>query len=223
MSVDAPTTVAELLGDPDPRQAELALRRALYESNVARDALAQVGRFAAAAYGLCDQRVAEALHGLLDIDLGGLIVAGWSRYRELIAAAERTRDTPGQPEDVVLADHQITSTHHPSIEVVVDGRSAATLQFELTVSLELWGVSAIVESGVLVALRCGDVVAGARLSLWGRELARRDVTCVVGALVRLDRGIALVPGGAVPDPSWVSRVPEPRPGLDEPWWTARRT
>ncbi|MGH3566510.1 MAG: hypothetical protein ACRDRH_10855 [Pseudonocardia sp.] len=34
---------------------------------------------------------------------------------------------------------------------------------------------------MLVALRYGDVVAGARLALWDREPAKGDVRCVVGA------------------------------------------
>jgi hypothetical protein len=196
MNPTTPTTVAALLGadpgDPGgPVDPEETLRQALRQANVATSALSQVGGLGPPAFALFDQRVAEALTGTLAIEIGGLVLAGWAKYVELLAAARRTRETPGHPEDVVLVDHEITSTHQPAVEVIVDGSPVITLVFEVTVSLQLRGVIAVVQDGLLVALRCGDVVAGARLALWDHPLLEREVRCVVGALVRLGAGVPL--------------------------------
>jgi hypothetical protein len=53
---------------------------------------------------------------------------------------------------------------------------------------------------MLAELRFGDVLAGARLSMWERELAAREMQCLVGALVRLGDGVPLVAGAVVPHP-----------------------
>ena len=188
--MQAPQTVAELLGGDDPYWIE----RALHEAQVAQGALAQAGRLAAAVFPAFEQRVGEALRSALDVDLHGVVVAGWLRYRDLVAAGERTRAAPGSREDVVLAEHEISSTHPVTVEVMLDGRTVATLEFDATVNLTLHGVVAVVTGGMLVGLRFGDVVAGAQLSLWDRELVAREVRCIVGALVHVGRGIALVPG-----------------------------
>jgi hypothetical protein len=194
--MDPPSTVAALLGGGDPHWIERALR----ETHVARGALEGVGRVAAAAYPAFEQRVAEVLHPALEIDLGGLALSAWIRYRELVAAAERTRDTPGVTEDVVLAEHRIAWTQQLAVEVVVDGTPVTTLQFDLTVSLTMRGVVAVVGAGMLVGLRFGDVLAAARLSVWERELAAREIPCLAGALVRLGGGVPLLASTGIPGP-----------------------
>jgi hypothetical protein len=84
--------------------------------------------------------------------------------------------------------------------VIVDGALATTLEFALSVSLTMRAVVAVVDVGALVGLRGGDVLTGARLALWEQELLAREVTCLVGALVRLGGGVPLVAGGA-PEPA----------------------
>ncbi|TWF81825.1 hypothetical protein FHX44_117770 [Pseudonocardia hierapolitana] len=190
--METPWTVAALLGEADPQWME----RALGAAHVGRRALAGIGQFAAATYPALEERVAEVVRAALQIDLGELALGAWSRYRELVEAAERTRDTPGAPEDVVLAEHEITWSQPLAVEVVVDGTAVTTLQFALSASLTMRGVVAVVDAGALVGLRGGDVLTGARLALWEQELAAREVTCLVGALVRLGGGVPLVAGAA---------------------------
>jgi hypothetical protein len=185
--VETPWTVAALLGEADPQWVE----RALGAAHVGQRTLAGVGQLAAAAYPALEERVAEVLRAALQIDLGGLALAAWGRYRELVEAAKRTRDAPGAPEDVVLAEHEITWTQQPAVEVIVDGTPRLTLQFELSVSLTMQGVVAVVDAG-MVGLRVGDVLTGAKLALWEQELAAREVMCLVGALVRVGSGVPLV-------------------------------
>jgi hypothetical protein len=129
---------------------------------------------------------------LLDIDLGELVLDVWTKHNELLAAARRTHRAPDQPEYIVLADHQITSTYHPSVEVYIDDQRVATLTFELTLSLDLLGVVAVVSGGRLIAFRFGDAKVRAQLLMSGRNLVEREVPCLIGALVPLGSGIALV-------------------------------
>jgi hypothetical protein len=237
------TTVAAVLGGGDPARADERLERGLAQADTAERALSSVGAFGAATFRLLDRRVVEALHGPLAVELGGWLLEGWRKFQELAAAAERTRDNPGPSEDVVLVDHEITSIHHPTVDVIVNGSVVTTLTFELTVTLELRGVVAVVREGRLTAIRCGDVLAGARLALEGRELCRGELPVVIGALVPLGDGIELVspvptatisppswgpaPGATSSPPSWMTPPPRSEPATaastptsapDLPWW-----
>jgi hypothetical protein len=202
--------VAALLGADDPHR----IGRALGEAHVGHNTLAGIGRLASAAYPALEERVAETLGTALQIDLGGLVLSAWSRFHELAEAAERTRDAPGEPEDVVLAEHEITWTQRPAVEVIVDGTPITTLQFDLSVSLTMHGVVAVVGAGMLVGLPYGDVLAGARLSIWDRELAAEEITCLAGALVRLGGGVPLLPDT---EQGW---VPQQHPYQDRPSTTS---
>ena len=45
-----------------------------------------------------------------------LVIEGWRSYTKLVDAARQSRSTPNQPQKVVLSNHQITSTHHPTMD-----------------------------------------------------------------------------------------------------------
>lgn len=213
----ASMTVASVLGDGDPNRAVSAVEQGLQRVEAARAALRSADPLSTAAFRLVDQRVAEALQGQLSTDVGDLVLQGWRKWRELVAAAERSRDAPGQHEEVVLTEHTITSTHRPAVDVIVDGSLVATLTFELTVSLMLRSVIAIVEKGRLTALRGGDVLAGACVSLEGQTLARGECHIAVGVLVGLGNGVALVSGAPTPGPG-PAREPASGSVGGARWW-----
>jgi hypothetical protein len=113
-----PFTVSGFLFGED-QDTEQALTQALHEHGVlgsmdtTLELVSEAGREAAA------DQVAVVAHGLLDLDLGELVVAGWRKQGQLAAAAERTAANPGSSEVVELATHRISSAHHPSVELLV--------------------------------------------------------------------------------------------------------
>lgn len=75
---------------------------------------------------------------------------------------------------MVLATHRVVSTHHPSVEVLIDGVKVHSFIFELKVIFNLDGVTAVVRQGNLVALRAGQRVVTATLTLQTTlELSRK--------------------------------------------------
>ena len=93
----------------DDQDTEQALAQTLHEHGVlgstgnALELVSDAGREAAA------DQVAVAAHGLLDLDLGDLVIAGWRKQGQLAAAAERTAANPGSSEVVELATHRVSS------------------------------------------------------------------------------------------------------------------
>ncbi|WP_214407141.1 hypothetical protein [Pseudonocardia lacus] len=189
-----PTTVASLLG---AHRGDV-LADALHRNGVAERALRGTPRLPADAERVLDQRVGEVLHRLLDVDLGELVVEGWAERMELADAVLRTR-VGRAAEEVRIGDHRITSTHHPTVDVLAGGAQVTALRFELVVTLRLRRVVAVVRGGLLVDVPAGHLAADAVLTLDGDELLRATGRGPVGAVVRLGDGL-LLPGPLVAHP-----------------------
>src|SRR6266542_1588276 len=105
-----PTTSARLFGET--QDTGQALAQALDEKGVlgslgaALQQVSQTGRQAA------DRQVATVAHGLLDLDLGDLVVAGWRKQAALAAAVERTIAYSVSTEVVTLAYPRPLRDHH---------------------------------------------------------------------------------------------------------------
>jgi hypothetical protein len=114
----------------------------------------------------------------------------------LTKAAKRTLASPDSEEIVVLATHRVVSTHQPSVDLIIDGIKVHTLVFELTVEFDLNGVVAVVRRGDLVALRCGECVVTATLTLKETSLKRsRKGRIDLPLVVRLNPAISLTRQG----------------------------
>jgi hypothetical protein len=191
--LDDPVTAGALLfgdGQDGPR----ALAEALDQQRVASllggtlQDLAEGGRAAVAG------EVASAVEGLLDFDVGGLLLAGWCKHAEVRAAARRTVAAPGSVEVVALATHRVTSTHAPSFDLLVNGVHAATVHLELRLEFLLKGLVVTVREGRLVAVRPGTCEVTATLEAEGRRLATRSGELQGPLVIRLGDGVP-VPRG----------------------------
>jgi len=168
-----------------------ALAHALDEQGVVGalgDAINNLSRAGRKAAG---DQIATVSHGLLDLDLGGLVIAGWGRYADLSAAAKRTFASPDSSEVVELATHTISSTQRPFVELLVNDVHVATVHLELSVRFVVKGLVATVQHGRLTALSGGCHVA-ATVAAEGRQLAKREAHLQLPQLVRLGGGIPLL-------------------------------
>jgi hypothetical protein len=172
------------------------LAHSLSEQGVSQSAIQGLRGLSGSALQAVNREVATVANGLLNLNLEDLLMSGWCKYTDLTKAAERTLASPGSEEVVVLATHRVISTHHPSVELLVDGVKVYTFAFTLSVVFDLNGVAAVIRQGDLVALRGGECVVTATLTLEGTplELSRKgriDLTLII----RLHRPIPLVRRG----------------------------
>ena len=184
------TAAAFLFGDTKEDSVD-ALAHALHEQGVLGTLGEGVTKLSRAGRNAANDQIATVAHGLLDLDLGGLVIAGWGKYADLSAAAKRTFATPDSSEVVELVTHTITSTHRPFVDLLVNDAHVATVHFELSVKFVVKGLVATVQHGRLVALSGGCDVA-ATLTAEGRQLAKREAQLQLPLLVRLGGGIPLL-------------------------------
>jgi hypothetical protein len=183
-----------LLGDTTDT-VEL-LTRSLSEQGLSPFTTQGLRNLSSSALQAVNHEIATVADGLLDLDLGDILMSGWRKYTDLTKAAERTLASPGSEEIVVLATHRVSSTHHPSVELLVDGVTVHTFAFELTVVFDLTGVAAVIRQGGLVALRGGECVITATLTLERTplELSRKG-RVDLALVIALHRPIPLVRRG----------------------------
>jgi hypothetical protein len=163
--------------------------------------VSDAGREAAA------DQVAVVANGLLDLDLGDLVAAGWRKQGQLAAAAERTAANPGSSEVVELATHRVSSAHHPFVELLVNNLHVANVTFDLEVEFIVKALVATVRDGHLVSLHSGTCEVVATLAAEGFQLASRrahfELPLVVRwpLLLRLGGGSDPLPYGAKSPPA----------------------
>jgi hypothetical protein len=136
--------------------------------------------------------------GLLDVDLIGLLVAGWRTYHDLAEAARRTLAAPGRTELVDLATHQITTSQQPSVTILVDRHRVATVQFGLSVVFDVSALGARITAGRLAGLHSGRCDITATLAIQGADVLTRSAHLELPGLIPLSPGIQLLPAGDYP-------------------------
>jgi hypothetical protein len=146
------------------------------------------------------RQIAAVAGGLLELDLDEMLLAGWRKHADLIAAARRSMAALGSREVVELATHTVTSTHEPYVDVYLDGAPLSRVHFELTIQFQVVALTGIVGRGRLLALAAGDCLVSAALAAEGRRLVSREGRFDLPGLVRLGAGVPLVDSAPVREP-----------------------
>lgn len=68
--------------------------------------------------------VAEKVAGLLDMSLSEVMVTAWKKYELLADCLDEEKYAPGESILVTLAEHSISSEHHPSIEILANDQES---------------------------------------------------------------------------------------------------
>jgi hypothetical protein len=190
-----PGTAANLLFGPGANAAEALARQILSAPtglDQALERLPEATRHAAV------REAAAAAAGLLDVDLDGLLLAGWRAHHDLTGAARRTLAVPGSTELVDLIRHQVSVAQEPSVAVLVDGRQVATIQLGLSVDFDISALVAGVKAGLLVAVHAGTCDLTATLAIQGTDVLTATSHFDLPGVMRVSPGIALLPAGDYP-------------------------
>lgn len=173
------------------------IRRLLSEHDIVSkcgDGLARLTRQGREAV---EEQLASATTGLLDLDLGDLLIYGWRTRERLLKAACQTRQVPGRREVVQLGSHRITSAHNPTVELLIDGVKVHTFRFELTAIFDIEVAALVVQDGLLTALKVGDGAITCTLTLQmpggDAELVNRQRKINLHLIINIGHGIPLLP------------------------------
>jgi hypothetical protein len=158
-----PTTLADLLLDRPSAAAE-RIKEGLGGLELA---------------GFDADRVVDAIGGLLDRPVTGLVLQAWDEQPSVQDACARTRNVPGATAFVVVTEHTLHSEQRPRIHVVAAGRPEVVLDLVLTVALTIEAVTITVVEGRVTGCVAGTTASTVELRVVGpdgtvHELARRE-------------------------------------------------
>jgi hypothetical protein len=186
------TARAFLLGGTGGDDDAQLISRALAEQNAVSSWGLALARLSGSAQGAVRDEVAASAAGVLDLDLGDVLIAGWRKHRDLVEAARQTAAAPAESTVVPLLSHRVTSAHHPAVEVLVDGVRIHTVRMDLTLAFGVDAVVAVVRQGWLVELRSGTATVSGELCVEGVPLVRRKLTLDLPGVLRIGSGIPLL-------------------------------
>lgn len=163
------------------------LSKQLTASQLRTRALGLLATASHAAQQVLDGKLLDGFTQLLQrLDLMSLVIEGWRSYTKLIDAARQSRSIPHQPQKVVLSNHQITSTHHPTIEVIINETQRYTARLTVTITFDLRLVRAIVQNAALVAVESGSCLVSVTLGIETFPgLIKRERELPAAAIIRL--------------------------------------
>ncbi len=112
---------------------------------------------------------------LLDIDLHSILVKSWKTHQDV------RRETLLQQESkstnaaiVILADHEIRTTHSPSLTTQINTHSTINLRFFIGIVLHLKGVSLKIQNGEIKEILSGKVSGNGFMQYQNATLIEKD-------------------------------------------------
>jgi len=169
------------------------LERSVREQGALGTASDTVASLGAPTRSLLEREMAAVVGGLLEIGLDDVLVKGWRTHRALRDAGQRSLATSPHGEELVeLAQHTVSSTHSPHVDLLVNGKRVATIEATIVLSLDVDALVAVVSSGKLTALRSGSCLARLVVTIQDREVVRRERTFEAPLHVALGNGVDLV-------------------------------
>lgn len=189
-------TVRTFLFGGDTEDDLAVLRQALSDHGVISQCGGELARLTQEAHQAANDSLASVTAGLLNLDLGDVLIYGWRTHERLVNAAKVTVRAPGREEVVQLGSHQVEWTKHPTIDLLVDGVRVHTFRFKLTIAFDVDVAAAVVREGKLVALKAGDgsVTGALTLDMPGgdAQLLRQERKINFHLIVHLGSGIPLL-------------------------------
>ena len=119
--------------------------------------------FPAMAIRVAGEKAADAVKDALDCDLFETLARAWSNARELREYKDPARHPPGERSSVFLADHKLSATLHPVLDVRVAALAQAKLRFTVELKAAFRCADLTVQDGRIVEIAAGDCQATAQL------------------------------------------------------------
>jgi hypothetical protein len=158
-------------------------------------ALKEHGGTVPSAGGFIASVAADRVNEALDQDITFVLATGWSKVKDVKAAAARSRSAPGTTEVVTLGKHEQTSTHHPVLALMIGEQEVAELEFTLELTATFKSVKLAISDGRIRSIAPGEASALARLKYKSLKLTEKPTpTWKLPGEIKLKDGVP-VPGG----------------------------
>lgn len=136
--------------------------------------------------------IAERVQDLLNLDVVAVLGEAWKKYSEVEKYADRQKFGPDVSVLVPLAEHTVTSKHHPRVEVLLHETPIGSVEFDLEFSITFEACELKIQDAAIREIRAGSARGEASLKLAGIALLKRELRPVsFPGRIPLGKGIPL--------------------------------
>jgi hypothetical protein len=112
----------------------------------------------------------DSIGSLFQVSLIDVLIKGWKKYNEVAKALEESRKKPADTILKVLVTHTVKSVHHPYVELFKDDTLVGKIQFDLTASIKVEGLTLKIQNGEVTAILAGTCQGDIQLAYDGEVL-----------------------------------------------------
>jgi hypothetical protein len=118
--------------------------------------------------------IADQTSEILNMNVLDALGEAWKKIAEVEEYADPAKHSPSEKNLLPLAEHTISSEHHPFLKVLFRGQEIGRLTFELKFSLILEGFVLVIQNARIMEIQAGRAKGEGSLSLtsvpvWKRE------------------------------------------------------
>lgn len=156
------------------------------------EAVSNKGAKAHAMAELVLRKLAEVLH----IEVSTIIGAVWSQSEFLQNYLDRESLGPSEAIDVAVGEHDVSSNHQPSMDIILNGVSLGTVVVDIDVGLTFEGMVLNIESWKLAGINPASCSIFGTISCLGITLVEKDAEPVeLPETLRFKRAMPIGPAG----------------------------
>jgi hypothetical protein len=145
-------------------------------------------------WSVIQDQIFEKLKDLLDVGIPDILVSAWNRYRILLKYLDREKYPPNESFLVPLAEHCITSEHHPFVEILVNDQPVGKIGFDIKVALTLEGIILKIQDGKIKEIFTGTCKGKGTISCDNIVILEEKTESVpLPGSIDLGQGIPIVP------------------------------
>jgi len=122
-------------------------------------------------------QIQHKITDVLDVPISSVMGGAWRKYAPLMKYCDKDRYPSDVTTVVPLADHTISTSFKPFIEIFADEKAVGTLKFEIALSIKLEGANLSIQDGKFKTLRLVRGRTNGKLSCEGAvlvDLTSRD-------------------------------------------------
>jgi hypothetical protein len=140
--------------------------------------------------------IAKKSAEILDLNVIDVLLDAWKKYMQIEQYADKSKCEPKETILCPLAEHTVTSEHHPYLEILLKERPVGRIVFDLDFSLTLEGFVLKIEDGAIREIQTGSGKGEGSLSLANTVLLKRELRPVrFPGHIHLGAGIPLRASG----------------------------
>jgi hypothetical protein len=149
-------------------------REAIEKSEAGAKLKEAVAKVPGIEWGPVAKEIEARMGEILDLDVVGVLLGGWKKYRQLQQYRDATKYPPDETVLLSLAEHAISSSHHPKIEILAEQLLLARLEFTITLALKLEGIVLKVRGGKIREICAGRCRGKGTLACAGVSLLEKE-------------------------------------------------